>query len=265
MLYSATKQSLFALSSFLFLSCAADTNTQTVSQTKPDEKQIFSFCYPKEPLQSPTELFDYQNWTFQYPAGDTCKTIQIKEGYKSKFFSLYSGDAQYIHFALDATEKGTTTNSNFVRSELHHKEFFDSNDGKKRTLEFIFNTNGTDTTQEWDIGQIHIKPIDVTQEHSPLLRLGVKDGFYIAHLKNYATKKYQHIKLSPYTYGTDMKVKIEYQNKNLCVFINDLPTQIQDYDCSTCTFVNYFKVGLYAQTTQGFYEVFIKALKATKQ
>src|SRR5258708_1492756 len=64
---------------------------------------------------APSQAFDLRGWKLQVPG-----PIEVKDlrNYSSGYFFL-NGNREMV-FALDASEKGTTENTKYVRSELRH-------------------------------------------------------------------------------------------------------------------------------------------------
>lgn len=210
------------------------------------------FRYPKEEEISSVEsvLPDINDWKLQIPGLPNGITITELTNYKSRYFSKNSNGE--IHFALDASETGHTGQTLYVRSELQHKAHWDLK--KPHELFYTIKSDTNDRTKGYTIGQIHIVKDTIAhpEEHSPLLRIEVKDGALRAVIKNFDTKKYCKIKLCDYTYGEYVRIGMVVKKNQLAIYING-NLIVDAYDISSCKYPCYFKLGLYPQDVQGFF------------
>lgn len=215
-----------------------------------------SFENPAKLLENPSE------WKIQYPNG-IGMTTAASDSYANTFYSLYTdkNGTEWIHFAVLGGEKGTSANSSHPRSELRHVATGgDWEFSGKRSLEYTMNVSNTNPEAHFWVGQIH------GESTKPPLMIRVWRNALYLELKDPETMSdREKIFLGNYTYGTDVKIKIELNDRNLKVFVDDKCKAERIISNSA---KNYWKLGLYVTSTQEkypevFYEVFIKDVKVS--
>ncbi|WP_407424938.1 polysaccharide lyase family 7 protein [Treponema sp.] len=223
-----------------------------------DSKWTFA-SYQTE-FSSPSHLITVSEWKFQFPGGSKMAEEKQLSGFSSKYYSVFKdeGGTEWIHFALDAGDKGHSKNTKYVRSELRHLENWDMK-GFHR-MSYTFKAFSDDKSAKFTVGQIHCVPDEkiMSGEHSPLLRIAVADGKIRAWIKNYSDGSYKSPVLGAYSYGEEKSVGIETTENILAIYMDGRKVFQEEV---FCPFKNYFKIGVYPQQTHGFFDVLIKDLK----
>jgi len=202
---------------------------------------------------APTSAFDLSHWKLQIPGP---KEVKALKGYSSPYFFLNTDKEMVFH--LDASEKGTTPNTHYVRSELRH----------------LPNWKVTEShTLSAEVRAVsHLKPDKVTvlQIHGimednsdapPLLRIALNNGDLMAMLKTDSSgDKNDSIKLIKKLGSGWAKVDVAVDHQKLTIRVNgDVKV---NRDLSYWKIPNYFKAGCYPQATEGAADVFIRRLAA---
>ncbi len=207
-------------------------------------------CWQNPTTASTTvSKFDLSHWKLQIPGP---KEIIPIGDYTSKYFS-YGKEGEMI-FWVDSSEKGTTPNSSYVRSEL--REMLNPNDKNvnwslKGTHSINAELSVKTNTPQVTIIKIHGIGKD-GESVKPLLRLAVMDGDLYAWLKldkngEHTEKILLQRKVGRFTAEIlvkDYELKIKVNNET------KLSRKV-----SYWTHNNYFKAGNYPQAESGITEV----------
>lgn len=202
---------------------------------------------------APASAFDLSHWKLQIPGP---KEVKALKGYSSPYFFLNADKEMVFH--LDASEKGATPNTKYVRSELRH----------------LPNWKATEShTLSAEVRAIsHLKPDKVTmlQIHGimedksdapPLLRIALNNDDLVAMMKTDSEgDKTESVKLIKKLGANWAKVDIVVENQKLTVRVNG-EVKVKR-DLGFWKFPNYFKAGCYPQATEGTTDVFIRKLSA---
>jgi hypothetical protein len=202
---------------------------------------------------APSSAFDLSHWKLQIPGP---KEVKALKGYTSPYFYLNADKEMTFH--LDASEKGTTPNTHYVRSELRHLPNWKATESHRLSAEVraVSHFNPDKVT----VLQIH----GIMQDNSdapPLLRIALNNGDLVAVLKTDGNgDKNDTIKLIKKLGSGWVKVDIAVDHQKLTVRVNG-ETKV-NRDLSYWTIPNYFKAGCYPQATTGTADVFIRRLSA---
>lgn len=217
----------------------------------------------REPKQEITPVnqfgFDLSHWKLQIPGP---KDIIPIGDYTSKYFNYGTGGEMI--FWVNSSEKGTTPNSSYVRSEL--REMLDPKDSKINwTLKGI-HTITADILVKTNTPQVTVLQIHGIGKNGesvpPLLRLAVMDGDLYAWLKTDSKgEKTEKILLQK---GIGKFIaEIVIKDSQLAIKING-ETRITR-NISYWKYYNYFKAGNYPQATSGISEVTFYKLEVRHQ
>jgi hypothetical protein len=202
---------------------------------------------------APSKAFDLHAWKLQVPGPLEIKSLQ---NYSSPYFDL--DPAKEMCFHLDASEKGTTPDAHFVRSELRHLP--------------NWKTSETHTLSAEVRAVSHLDPDKVTvlQIHGieangadapPLLRVALNKGDLVAVLKTSGEgDQGETIPLLKGLGDQYVKVEITVKTKQLKIMVNG--EEKLSRDLSFWKYMNYFKAGCYPQSTAGKVDVMFRKLSA---
>src|SRR3990167_2767670 len=197
----------------------------------------------------PTERIDLTHWKLQIPGPKEIKPIGT---YTSKYF--YYGANNEIIFWLDSSERGTTPNSSYVRSEL--REVIDpTNDNINWGLA------GTHTlTAKLELTRAGAIKTTVLQIHGitkdgnnapPLLKVVIENGDLYALIKQTNDGSKEEKVLLQKAIGR-FSAEIIVENYQLKIKVNGVAKLTRNI--SFWKHNNYFKAGLYPQATNGISE-----------
>ena len=201
---------------------------------------------------APAAVFELRNWKLQIPG-----PIEVKKlpGYSSGYFHL-NADKEMC-FCLDASEKGTTVNAHFVRSELRHLPNWKTE--ATHSLSGEFRVVSKLTPDKVTALQIH----GITEQGAdapPLLRIAVNKGDLVAIIKTDTEgDKVETVALKKPLGAGFVKVDIVVKNKQLSIAVDNAPKLTRSL--AFWKFSNYFKAGCYPQATQGTAEVVFRKLQ----
>ena len=224
---------LFFLSLIAFISCHSTGSKNT------------------EPLP-PSAKFNLRDWKLQIPGP---KDITDLESYSSKYFCL--NENKEMVFQLDASEKGTTKNTVFVRSELRHLKNWQINENHKMsaTLQVVSNLDPDKITV------LKIHGFTSAGEYAPtLLRIAKNNNRLIAFLN--VSSKPKDIRSYVLVEGLEENFfycEIIIKNSILTVKINDVEKLRRDV--SYWMYSSYFKAGCYPQSHNGTVKVIFRKLE----
>jgi hypothetical protein len=202
---------------------------------------------------SPATVFDLQQWKLQIPGP---REIKALKNYSSAYFRLNADKEMCFH--LDASEKGTTSNTHYVRSELRHLPEWDIRDSHAVSAEFCV------------ISRLKPDKVTVLQIHGitkqganapPLLRVAVNSGDLVAVIKTTNDGDKNDTVILKKGLGSGWaRVEVSVKSKQLRITVED-----QEKVNRSLTFwkhPNYFKAGCYPQATNGTAEVRFRKLTA---
>ncbi len=203
------------------------------------------------PAAAPGQAFELSGWKLQIPG-----PLEVKElgAYSSGYFFL--NGSREMCFSLDASEKGATPNTKYVRSELRHLE--------------DWTVDGTHTLagEVRVVSALQPSKVTVLQIHGataegdnapPLLRIALHDGdLYAAVKTDSAGTKTESVLLKRKVDAGYVSVAIIVKQGNLSVTVDGQKKLSRDV--SFWKFANYFKAGCYPQATVGKVEVFFRKL-----
>lgn len=199
----------------------------------------------------PSSVFDLKDWKLTLPGPMEIKNLQ---DYSSKYFDLNAAGEMCFH--LDASEKGTTPNTHFVRAELRHKPNWKATE--HHTISAEFRVSSHLDPDKVTVVQIHGITHD-NKDAPPLLRVAVDDGDLEAHIKTdllgEKTDKILLIKNLGTNYAT---VDVTMDGGQLQIAANG--SEKVRRDIPFWSYLNYFKAGCYPQSNQGTVEVSFRKL-----
>ena len=200
-------------------------------------------------------VIDLSGWKLQVPGP---REITILKDYSSEYF--YAGPDHSVCFNLNAADRGTTKNAEFVRSELRHLQNWSINEC--HVMEGEVRVDSGAEPDKVTVAQIHsIK--DNGDTAFPLLRLALNNGNLIAFIKrdNSGEKTESFVlrkKVSPEYFS----YRIEVTRGILKISVNgDLKIS---KDLSYWKYKCYFKAGCYPQAAKGIVQVYYKRLSVYK-
>ncbi len=201
---------------------------------------------------APASVFELRNWKLQIPGPIDIKKLQ---NYSSGYFHL-NADKEMC-FCLDASEKGTTGNAHYVRSELRHLPNWKTE--STHSLSGEFRVVSKLTPDKVTALQIH-GITEQGEDAPPLLRIAVNKGDLVAIIKTDAEgDKVETVILKKQVGAGFVKVDIVVKNKQLSIALDHEPKVTRSL--AFWKFSNYFKAGCYPQATQGTAEVVFRKLK----
>ena len=204
--------------------------------------------------ESPSKYYDLLNWKLQIPGP---KEIKNLGGYTSNYFYLAKDTS--ICFDLDASEKGTTKNAHFVRSELRHLLNWETNSKH-------FLSSKTKITCDLPNYQVTVMQIHgITRNNDdapPLLRIALVNGDLYSYLKSdstgYKTKKQL---LTTNLYNQYFITLIKIENSTLSIIVNG--KECSREELFYWNYLNYFKLGCYPQEKKGNFKIYVKSFSVS--
>jgi hypothetical protein len=204
--------------------------------------------------QAPSTAFDLRDWKITLPGP---KEIKDLEGYRSDYFYLNAEKEMCFH--LDASEKGTTPNAKYVRSELRHLPNWRADESRALSAE-VRAASSLDPDKV-TIVQIHGITED-KKDAPPLLRIALQDGDLWALLKttsrNEKNSPEEKILLRGGLGGSFVKIDVRVEGGELSISV-DGEEKVRR-NLGFWKFLNYFKAGCYPQATEGIADVTFRRL-----
>lgn len=213
------------------------------------------FFYSSSGLaQTPSAAFDLHDWKITLPGPVEIKNL---EGYSSDYFHLNAENEMCFH--LDASEKGTTPTSKYVRSELRHLPNWSIVESHSLSAEV--RAASSLKPNKLTIVQIHGFTED-NQDAPPLLRIALQGGDLYAMIKmtsrNGKNTPEEKILLREGLGGDFVKIDVCVERGQLVISIDG--TERVRRDLGFWKFLNYFKAGCYPQATEGLADVVFRKL-----
>ncbi len=198
---------------------------------------------------APATKFNLAAWKLQIPG-----PIEIKDlsSYASPYF--YLTQKGFIHFHLDASEKGTTPNATHVRAELRNIQNWKMIEDHELSTMVRVKCDITD----FKVTIIQIKCVNDNNENvPPFLRLAVEGNNFYAYLKeNIDTNKGTKILLKSDVKDLFFFINVKVKNKRLIINVDDL--EVLSRDVSYWVLNNHFKMGCYPQQSAGIFDIDVK-------
>ena len=209
---------------------------------------------PRVFAQAPSTAFDLSEWKITLPGP---KEIKDLEGYSSDYF--YLNAEKEMCFQLDASEKGTTPNAKYVRSELRHLPNWRADESRALSAE-VRAASSLDPDKV-TVVQIHGITED-KKDAPPLLRIALQDGDLWALLKttsrNEKNTPEEKILLRGALGESFVKIDVRVEGGELSIAV-DGEEKVRR-NLGFWKFLNYFKAGCYPQATQGVAHVVFRHL-----
>ena len=209
---------------------------------------------PRVFAQAPSTAFDLSEWKITLPGP---KEIKDLEGYSSDYF--YLNAEKEMCFQLDASEKGTTPNAKYVRSELRHLPNWRADESRALSAE-VRAVSSLDPDKA-TVMQIHGITED-KKDAPPLLRIALQDGDLWALLKttsrNEKNTPEEKILLRGALGESFVKIDVRVEGGELSIAV-DGEEKVRR-NLGFWKFLNYFKAGCYPQATQGVAHVVFRHL-----
>ena len=199
---------------------------------------------------APSSKFDLQSWKLQIPG-----PLEIKDlkDYGSPYF--YLTPENFMHFHLDASEKGTTPNASTVRDELRNLQNWKINEDHE--LSTIISLKCTRTECKATI--IQIKSLSPENESAPpFLRIAVEGQNLYAHLKEDGNNNTKKFLLKTGVQNMFLSIMVKVKKSRLIILVDD--AEVLSKEVSYWTLTNHFKMGCYPQQTEGIFDVDVKEL-----
>ena len=204
--------------------------------------------------QAPSTVFDLSEWKITLPGP---KEIKDLEGYSSDYF--YLNAEKEMCFQLDASEKGTTPNAKYVRSELRHLPNWRADESRALSAE-VRAASSLDPDKV-TVVQIHGITED-KKDAPPLLRIALQGGDLWALLKttsrNEKNSPEEKILLRGALGESLVKIDVRVEGGELSIAV-DGEEKVRR-NLGFWKFLNYFKAGCYPQATQGVAHVVFRHL-----
>jgi hypothetical protein len=202
---------------------------------------------------TPASTFALQDWKLDIPGP---KEIKELKDYSSDYFQL-NPDRQ-LCFHLDASEKGSTPNSHYVRSELRHLPNWTVGENHQLTAEL--KATFALKPEKLTVLQIHGMLPD-RKNAPPLLRVAYAKKDLVAILKtDNEGKKNENIILLKDLGDAWVKIDVVVESGSLKIRVND--EEKLNRNISYWEFPSYFKAGCYPQATEGTADVTFRKLEA---
>jgi Alginate lyase len=202
---------------------------------------------------APSTVFDLSQWKLQIPGPQEVKALQ---GYSSPYFFLNAEKEMCFH--LDASEKGTTTNAHYVRSELRHLPDWQASE--PHTLAAEVRAISHLQPDKVTVLQIH-GIMEDGKDAPPLLRVAVNSGNLVAFIKtNSGGDEGESVSLKKQLGSQWVKVEVTVRSQQLVIRVNGV--EKLNRSLTFWKFPNYFKAGCYPQATSGTADVFFRKLEA---
>lgn len=200
---------------------------------------------------SPSDVFDLTGWKLQIPGP---REIQKLAGYSSSYFQL--NREKEMCFNLDASEKGSTPNTKYVRAELRHEPEWKV--GGHHTLSASVRVVSKLQPDKVTVLQIHGIAGDGGNA-PPLLRIAVQAGDLYAVVKRSADgRETDAVPLKRGIGSGFFKVTVTVREGVLVVLVDG--KEHLRRDVTFWKFDNYFKAGCYPQALQGSVQVVFREL-----
>lgn len=211
-------------------------------------------CGPFVFAQAPSTAFDLHEWKLTLPGP---KEVKDLGGYSSGYFYLNADKEMCFH--LDASEKGTTPNASYVRSELRHLPNWRA--GESHALSAELRATSSLKPDKLTVLQIH----GMTEEKGdapPLLRIALQDGDLFAIIKTTGQSEknspVEKVLLRKGLGGAFAKIDVQVSEGQLSVDIDGAEKVRRAL--GFWGFLNYFKAGCYPQATDGVADVTFRRL-----
>ncbi len=200
---------------------------------------------------TPSDFFDLKNWKLQIPGPREIKDLK---GYSSADF--YLNDKNEICFELDASQKGTTAHTKYVRNELRHMKNWKITQDERINAELR--------------AVSHLLPdkLTVLQIHGignegedipPLLRVAINQGSLVAFVKTTDKGDKTGSYVLERNIGEDyFKISVAVKDCKLIISVNGM--EKLNKDISYWKHLNYFKLGAYPQAQQGSVKIEVRQL-----
>ena len=202
---------------------------------------------------SPSTAFDLKEWKITLPGPVEIKDLQ---GYSSKYFDL--NDKGEMCFHLDASEKGATANTAFVRSELRHQPNWKANES--HSISAMVHTESHLSPDKVTVVQIHGMTED-KKNAPPLLRVALNNGNLVAIIKTDSTGKQNDSTLLVKDLGSKpVKIDVVVEGGQLKILADGQMKVTRSL--AFWPFQNYFKAGCYPQAKKGTVDVMFSSLSA---
>ena len=212
------------------------------------------FGEPRVFAQAPSTAFDLSEWKITLPGP---KEIKDLEGYSSDYF--YLNAEKEMCFQLDASEKGTTPNAKYVRSELRHLPNWRADESRALSAE-VRAASSLDPDKV-TVVQIHGITED-KKDAPPLLRIALQGGDLWALLKttsrNEKNSPEEKILLRGALGESFVRIDVRVEGGELSIAV-DGEEKVRR-NLGFWKFLNYFKAGCYPQATQGVAHVVFRYL-----
>ena len=204
-------------------------------------------------LTAPSSAFELKDWKINIPGPAEIKDLK---GYASKYFDL--NGSKEICFHLDASEKGTTPNTHFVRSELRHLPNWTA--GESHRLSAVVRADSRLSPNKVTVVQIHGMTAD-KKNAPPLLRVALNDGDLVAIIKTDSAGTQNDTTMLVKDLGSKpVKIDVEVGGGQLKVLADGQLKVTRSL--AFWPFLNYFKAGCYPQATRGTVDVMFSSLSA---
>lgn len=202
---------------------------------------------------SPSTAFDLKEWKITLPGPVEIKDLQ---GYSSKYFDL--NDKGEMCFHLDASEKGATANTEFVRSELRHQPNWKANES--HSISAMVHTESHLSPDKVTVVQIHGMTED-KKNAPPLLRVALNNGNLVAIIKTDSTGKQNDTTPLVKDLGSKpVKIDVVVEGGQLKILADGQMKVTRSL--AFWPFQNYFKAGCYPQAKKGTVDVMFSSLSA---
>ena len=199
---------------------------------------------------APSTKFDLKNWKLQIPGPLEIKDL---ENYGSPYF--YLTPENFMHFHLDASEKGTTPNASTVRDELRNLQNWNINEDHELSTIIRLKCNRTDCKATI----IQIKSLTADNESAPpFLRIAVEGQNLYAHLKENIHHKTTGFLLKTGVINKFLSINVKVKNFRLIIIVDD--EELLSKDVNYWVLNNHFKMGCYPQQTEGIFDIDVKEL-----
>ena len=201
---------------------------------------------------APSSAYDLKDWKITLPGPVEIRNLK---DYSSKYFALTPAGEMAFH--LDASEKGPTANTHFVRSELRHLPNWKATES--HALSATVHVSSRLEPDKVTVLQIHGITED-KQNAPPLLRIAVDGGDLNAHIKSDPDGEHtDKILLIKGLGAKSANVEILVEGGQLRIKANGVEKVRRSL--AFWPFWNYFKAGCYPQATKGTVDVFISHLQ----
>ena len=209
---------------------------------------LISFSFMQD-RRAPSSKFNLDNWKLQLPG-----PVEIKElkDYSDRHF--YLTDENYMHFHLDAAEKGPTPNAVHVRAELRNLEKWkiDEDHSLSATMRV-----GCDSGN-FRVTILQIKCQAPNEESAPpFLRIAAEGKNLYAFLKEDAhTNKGTKFLLKTGITNRFFQIDLRIRDKKLLVFADGV--EVLRKEVGYWKLDNHFKMGVYPQQSFGVFDLDVK-------